>query len=186
MTDQALPYLVALKKAKWISINALEVDSKISLPWLLEKGSMSRRLEKACDQLRVKLLCNEKVAAKATCKAETKGIAGDSYLLREVVLLGDEEPWIYARTLIPEHSLLELPYDLNQLGEIPLGLKVFSNSNVARDNIEAAWIPTPDGELIARRSRIWIQGKPILVAELFLPNSPIYLQHDSIQTQLKG
>ncbi|GAL16251.1 hypothetical protein JCM19233_7274 [Vibrio astriarenae] len=30
--------------------------------------------------------------------------------------------------------------------------------------------------LLARRSRLWVAGSPILVAELFLPNAPIYAQ----------
>jgi chorismate--pyruvate lyase len=118
------------------------------------------------------------VADNELSTSEQKGLNGERYLLREVLLLGDQHPWIVARTLIPDHSLNGLPYDLTQQGEVPLGLTVFQADNVRRDALEFAWVETQQGRLIARRSRLWMAQKPILVAELFLPGCPVYLSAD--------
>lgn len=42
------------------------------------------------------------------------------------------------------------------------------------DQLHLATISSPLGELAARSSRLWMNQKPMLVAELFLPPSPIY------------
>ncbi len=41
--------------------------------------------------------------------------------LREVVLCGDDCPWVVGRTLIPRTTLVDQQYDLAQQGDIPLG-----------------------------------------------------------------
>ena len=40
--------------------------------------------------------------------------------------------------------------------------------------IWVGWAETPDGKMLARRSRLWMNHKPMLVAELFLPTAPMY------------
>ncbi|MFA0675363.1 chorismate lyase, partial [Vibrio sp. 10N.222.51.A6] len=61
-----------------------------------------------------------------------------------------------------------------QQGDVPLGLTVFSAENVDRDALQVGWVIAGDERLLARRSRLWMNHKPMLVAELFLPTSPIY------------
>ena len=65
-------------------------------------------------------------------------------------------------------------FDLTSQGEIPLGLTVFNAENVKRDALQVGWAETPDGQFLARRSRLWMNHKPMLVAELFLPTAPMY------------
>ncbi|MCC4785334.1 chorismate lyase, partial [Vibrio lentus] len=45
---------------------------------------------------------------------------------------------------------------------------------VKRDALQVGWVIAGDERLLARRSRLWMNHKPMLVAELFLPTSPIY------------
>ncbi|GLO62277.1 putative chorismate pyruvate-lyase [Vibrio sp. MACH09] len=167
-------YIAALGKIDWQDINQFEPSDKVSLPWLLEKGSLSRRLEKKCEKLTVNLLNNIMIPAKSISESEKTLLSDGQCLLREVVLFGDEEEWVVGRTLIPASSLDKQPYDLAEQGDIPLGLTVFSVDNVSRDALQVGWVDTPSGKLIARRSRLWMNDKPMLVAELFLPHAPIY------------
>ncbi|MCL4160667.1 UNVERIFIED_CONTAM: hypothetical protein GTU68_040621, partial [Idotea baltica] len=88
---------------------------------------------------------------------------------------GDDEPWVLGRTLIPRVTLEDHQHsDLSQQGNVPLGLTVFSAENVERDALQVGWVIAGDERLLARRSRLWMNHKPMLVAELFLPTSPIY------------
>ncbi len=174
MTEQTSLYITALKKIDWQDVNQFEAPEDVSLGWLLEKGSLSRRLEKKCRALTVSLLRNTMIAPDKVVPQE-KELLGESHcLLREVVLCGDNCNWVIGRTLIPEPSLEKQPYNLMQQGTVPLGLTVFSVDNVSRDHLQLGWAELPDGKLIARRSRLWMNHKPMLVAELFLPDSPIY------------
>lgn len=64
--------------------------------------------------------------------------------------------------------------DLAQLGEMPLGFRVFTDRSARRDALVVANVGTENQPIWARRSRLWLNDKPLLVAELFLQEAPIY------------
>lgn len=64
--------------------------------------------------------------------------ADQRFWLREVILYGDEEPWLAGRTLVPESTLNGPEAMLQQLGTRPLGRYLFSSSTLTRDFIEPA------------------------------------------------
>lgn len=175
MTELISSYITALKNVHWQDIDKFELSSSVSLHWLLEKGSLSRRFAEKCENLRVELLFNEIITPTQVTTEEKQLLSDTHCLLREVVLLGDDKEWIVGRTLIPEASLKEQPHNLVQQGSIPLGLTVFSVEDVSRDALQLGWVELPNQRLIARRSRLWMNKKPMLVAELFLPDSPVYV-----------
>ncbi len=168
-------YIASLKKIDWQDISGFNPSEEISLRWLLETGSLSRRLEEKCQVLSVSLLQNVMIDSDKITSQE-KALLGTARccLLREVVLRGDNDDWVIGRTLIPKHSLEKQPHNLMQQGTTPLGLTVFSVDDVSRDQLQFGWAELPHGKLIARRSRLWMNQKPMLVSELFLPSSPIY------------
>lgn len=105
MTELISFYIAELKKIDWQDIQTIEPSDEISFHWLLEKGSLSRRLEKICSKLSVTLLHNSMISSDQMT-ADEKGLLSDSRcLLREVVLTGDDKNWVIGRTLIPETSL---------------------------------------------------------------------------------
>lgn len=176
MTELISSYLAALKKIDWQDIDKFEPSSDVSLHWLLEKGSLSRRLEQNCQNLSVELLFNDMVSPESVMPEEKNLLGETSCLLREVLLNGDNQDWVIGRTLIPEGSMQEQPHNLMKQGTIPLGLTVFSVDDVARDSLQFGWVKGEKQQLIARRSRLWMNKKPMLVAELFLPESPVYIK----------
>ncbi|MDV7106043.1 chorismate lyase [Vibrio sp. TH_r3] len=181
MTELISPYIAALKKIDWQDINLFQDSSDISLSWLLEKGSLSRRLEEKCEDLTVNVSVNEMISSAQMCLEEKNLLGNSSCLLREVVLFGDAQAWLIGRTLIPENSLDEQPCDLQKQGNTPLGLTVFSVESVRRDALQFGWVTVANQQLVARRSRLWMNNKPMLVAELFLPGSPVYLKEVEVK-----
>ncbi|EHY0996430.1 chorismate lyase [Vibrio parahaemolyticus] len=167
-------YLASLLEVEWQKPEEFEFPNEFAKHWLEEQGSLSRRLKQHCQELTVELLQNHIITAKTLKSDESQLLSEQDCLLREVVLCGDDCPWVVGRTLIPRTTLVDQQYDLAQQGDIPLGLTVFSADNVERDSLQMGWVHLPQGRFLARRSRLWMNRKPMLVAELFLSNSPIY------------
>jgi chorismate--pyruvate lyase len=108
-------------------------------------------------------------------------------LVRDVELLCDHTPWVFARTLIPISSLKGAARRLTQLGEKPLGAVLFSDPKVIRGATQVARLlpgqplyetacrhlsDKPD-HLWGRRTLFYVEKRPILVNEIFLPPLPL-------------
>jgi chorismate--pyruvate lyase len=108
-------------------------------------------------------------------------------LIREVELLCDETPWVFARTLIPATSLQRSVRRLTQLGERPLGAVLFSDPKVIRGETQYArlqqrhtlfqgaceHLTAAPETLWGRRTLFTISARPLLVNEIFLPDIPL-------------
>lgn len=156
--------------------------------WLLDEGSLTQRLVAACDgRFRVALL-NQRRARPMLNEAGVLGMCPDHYaLIREVHLLCDERPRVFARTLIPQRTLSGPRRRLSRLGSKPLGAVLFADRSMRRSPVEVArlqagqWLfesaTAPlraSGEAIpdtiwGRRSLFYLAGHPLLVNEIFLP-----------------
>jgi chorismate--pyruvate lyase len=107
---------------------------------------------------------------------------GDRAVIREVRLMCGDTPWVFARTVIPVRSLRGAQRRLIRLGSKPLGAALFADPGLRRGEVEVARM-SPGEQLFARavgsatsskavwgrRSVFWLQGKPLLVSEIFLP-----------------
>ncbi|WP_337164588.1 chorismate lyase [Vibrio fluvialis] len=167
-------YLTALRQVTWQQPENFQYPDENARTWLLEQGSLSHLMAQHCDHFSVNLLHNQLTGHGSLQADEMTLLAQEDCLLRQVLLLGDDVPWVLGSTLIPRSSLQDERHDFTQQGEIPLGLTVFSSDNAKRDALQVGWAQTSHGPLLARRSRLWMNHKPMLVAELFLPDSPIY------------
>ncbi|WP_237363642.1 chorismate lyase [Vibrio marisflavi] len=174
MNQSTSLYLSALRQVNWQSVESFCFPNSLSERWLLERGSMSHLLRSNCQDLTVDLLHNKVVKAERLNKQEIELLSYEQCLLRKVVLCGDAVPWVLGRTLIPESSLECRGHDFKQQGEVPLGVTIFNSEDVHRDALQVGWAETEQGKFLARRSRLWINERPMLVAELFLPECPIY------------
>jgi len=103
--------------------------------------------------------------------------------VREVRLLCDEEPVVYARTVIPVRTLTGSRRRLSRLGKKPLGAVLFADPSMVRSGIEVAKLspgqplfvratanlsPQPN-QIWGRRSAFFLKHRPLLVSEIFLP-----------------
>jgi len=177
---------MAVSRLHWQSIKQI---SQLELPpdlrsWVLEQNSLTRRLKRSCKgqfEVRLERQCwrrpslDEAMALKMRPDSLT--------LIREVNLLCDGEPRVYARTVVPLPTLRGTRRRLVRLGSRPLGDILFANARTPRRSIQVALIPVSDnlynlatrkaaldgGAVWGRRSIFCLQGKPLLVVEIFLP-----------------
>lgn len=151
-----------------------EVDDLVPeniLGWLHELGSMTKRLEQHCQHVTVVPYVQRYVSKETLSDDEMQCLpASEYYWLREVIMYGDNIPWLLGRTLIPQETLTGEDQKLIDIGTVPLGRYLFSHDNLTRDYIHighqnSRWV---------RRSRLRLSNKPLLLTELFLPESPAY------------
>lgn len=167
-------YLHALSTANWQTLEQFVFPSPTAKEWLTEQGSLSRRIKQSCTSLSVELVSNHEHHMSQMTGEEIGMLSQEDSWLREVVLLGDNTPWVLGRTLMPVSTMKVGQFDLSQQGTIPLGVTVFSSANAKRDSLMVASVDINGSTLLARRSRLWMSESPCLVAELFLPESPVY------------
>jgi len=154
--------------------------------WLLDRGSLTQRLVAASGgEFRVRIL-SQAIAKPRRSEAQALDIARQHLaVVREVILYGNDQPWVYARSVLPLSSLTGRLARLRKLDERPLGALLFADPSMRRGKLELARVqPTKvalplelgifDTPLWGRRSVFYIAEKPLLVSEIFLPTfSPV-------------
>lgn len=157
--------------------------------WLLDPNSLTARLKLHCQQFRVELL-GQRIES---CQADEAVVlipAGEQVLVREVLLYCDEKPHVFARSLLPLSSLTGAEQALADLGTQSLGQVLFNNPSLERQTIAVAEFDEksavgklaqqlklstlPQGKLWGRRSVFVLENKPLMVAEVFLPDALAY------------
>lgn len=147
--------------------------------WLFDQGSLSARLAARSDgDFRVQVLAQRWALPTAAERLALSLGLRQRALIREVLLRGRGQPWVYARSVLPLALLRGRYRFLAHLGEHPLGALLFRDPRLQRGPIEVAKCPVPPlPELAAsagvdawqRRSLFYLGGQPLLVAEMFLP-----------------
>ena len=158
------------------------------LEWLRDEGSLTQRVIQACGrgEFRVRVLHQGWAAPLYSESRLLKMRRGSTALLREVELLCNSHPWVFARTLIPATSLRGSARRLGRLGDKPLGAVLFSDPHIHRGLTQVArlqqrhplfeaassHLTVKPPELWGRRTLFFVAKRPILVNEIFLPDIP--------------
>ena len=149
--------------------------------WLRDKSSLTQRLILASDKQFHVQVVRQTMGKPFLGEAQLLGTKPHQQaLIREVILFGKGQPWVYARSILPVSSLKGRLKRLRKLDERPLGALLFSDPSMRRGPLEfaalqAAQITIPaelaifDTLLWARRSVFYVADKPLLVNEVFLP-----------------
>ncbi|WP_066959978.1 chorismate lyase [Microbulbifer sp. Q7] len=151
------------------------------LPWLQHPGSLTAALKHLSKgQFSVQILHQGWHTPQLEERRALKLKDRTRALIREVLLYGNsEQPWVYARSVLPERTLAGKCRYLRNLDNRPLGELLFSQPDIRRGPIvlnrlarnprcQRAELDTMDKQAWGRRSTFWLQGKPLLVAETFL------------------
>ena len=148
-----------------------------TLEWLFDQGSLTRRLTQlSADQFCVTPLC-EGWQTLRDDECQALGLAPRSEgWVREVYLLGQDQPWVFARSVAPRAALERSGVALAGLGSRSLGELLFSDAAFTRSALQATrypahWLPAADAQsgLWGRRSCFRRGELGVLVAEVFLP-----------------
>ncbi|WP_371187960.1 chorismate lyase [Thalassotalea maritima] len=155
--------------------------------WLLDPSSLTARLSSHCQQFKVELL-GQRIESCQAHEANADIAEGEQVLVREVLLFCDQQPHVFARSLLPLTSLTGEQRALANLGQQPLGQVLFNNPKLRRDVVQVAEIEPShrvaqlatslslqvNHNLWGRRSLFYIENKPLMVAEVFLPGAKAY------------
>lgn len=170
------------------------IAARVRLPpcarsWLLSTGSLTTRLRSlGARDFRVSVLLEAwRRPARLEAAALRMPLARVAWI-REVLLLSGDNPWVFARTVIPVPSLAGSRRRLRRLGSRPLGNVFQQRCRVRRGPLEVARIAPTDSiyrraepHVVpgrwARRSMLYIQERPILVTEVFLPGLTANCSH---------
>ncbi len=148
--------------------------------WLLDGSSLTRRLRQACDgRFGVRVL-NQGWAVPMACETRALRLPQRRRaMVREVLLLCNETPWVFARTIIPKHTLGGPGGRLAFLGSRPLGEVLFSDPRAQRGPLEVGratpavlGVESAEPSVWGRRSIFQLSGRPLLVSEYFIGELP--------------
>ena len=151
--------------------------------WLIDNGSLTARLKVRYKDFAVRpvLLKNAKAFTDESALLGLK--ANQHSLIREVLLIGNNQPVVFAHSVLPRASLRGAWHRFGKLGNKPLGAALFSNPKVKRTPLEykklsacnpmfmrlSGYMKNPPKALWARRSIFSLSNAKILVTEVFLP-----------------
>ena len=154
------------------------------LDWLLDPTSLTSRLQQTCEgQFRVEPV-SQLWQRPMLDEAQALGMRPhERCFVREVRLLCNDRPWVFARTVIPVRTLTGPRRHLSRLGTKPLGAVLFADPSMCRSGIEIAklfagqplfaratlGLPNQPEAIWGRRSAFFLNNKPLLVSEIFLP-----------------
>ena len=120
------------KLTSWMSeTKSLEVQNKEILSWLNESGSITSRIKSFSD-FKLKLLRD----GPGEVDSADDDLIISNYKennIREVLLYSDEEPLIYAKSIIPLETIRLGLGVLGNLKENPLGDILFSNPEIKKE-----------------------------------------------------
>lgn len=152
-------------------------------PFLIERGSMTRKMEQLTDcrcvvNIKEQGWLMPSLNEQHCLQLERKEPAW----IREVIL-NFSEPYIFARSVFPK-ALIESDPRFENLDTNPLGAILFSDPAIQRGEIEVmkisrgdalydkamAYSPEPAEYLWARRSVFYFYEFQLLVCEVFFPN----------------
>jgi chorismate--pyruvate lyase len=171
---------------QWFSPNACQLPDVLR-DWLIDPSSLTSRLKKHSDSFRVELL-GQKIEACHAGEANNVIKEGEQVLVREVLLYCDDIPHVFARSLLPLSSLTGAEQVLANLGTQSLGQVLFNNPSLERQCIEISSFSANSSVAIlakslsisieqllwGRRSIFMLENKPLMVAEVFLPDAVAY------------
>lgn len=148
--------------------------------WLLDRGSLTRRLQRHSGGDFAVTVLSQRWVRPRLDEAQALAIPPHQYaLVREVILHGRGQPWVYARSVLPLAVLAGPLRFLRRLDNRPLGALLFGNPAIRRGPVvlqrwPQALLPadlqrTDTATLWGRYSVFSRDAQGILVSEVFLP-----------------
>lgn len=152
--------------------------------WLIDDASLTLRLQLRYADFNVRPLFQHRVKPLMD-EAKMLGFKASATMqVREVLLIGDNQPVVFAHSVLPDISLRGDWCQLGKLGSKPLGAALFKNPRVIRTPLSykklsindvlykkaIKHLAHPPVYLWARRSIFRLNCAKILVTEVFLPH----------------
>lgn len=171
-------------QAQWLNPKHVQLPPDLR-DWLTDAGSLTAKLKALHADFRVQVLCQRQGFADDH-EYRQLGLEKQPVTLREVLLYCNDQPWVFARSILP-HEQLQQSAEITHLGNNPLGEHLFQRQDITPGQIEVASF-APDSKvgclnhtlhgkhqtLWGRRRCFHLPETAILVAEVFLSPTPCY------------
>jgi chorismate--pyruvate lyase len=161
----------------WQRSEDVSVSDAYLKNWLLDTGSLTERVQSQCQRFSLEVLGQAVGTPHDNELALLRNNGDMTYQVREILLCGDEQPWVFARSIIPQTII---DSELSNLGREPLGKRLFNDARFSRSEFDVCTLDASQlgyqqvKTLWGRRSVFTFEGQSMIVAEVFLPHSPAY------------
>jgi chorismate--pyruvate lyase len=115
--------------ATWRTAQNVNVPNTTLADWLLHTGSLTERLQSLTSRFSVEVIGQATLEADKSEQLALPNYHSQNWQIREVILYGDDKPWVFARSILPEH-LCNTTWAT--LGSQPLGQRIFNDDQFVR------------------------------------------------------
>ncbi|MDX9884231.1 chorismate--pyruvate lyase family protein [Thauera sp.] len=185
----AFPLHTGPRHETWLAHPPRSAMPAALLPWLSDPGSLTARIRARCSRFAVQVVC-QKLARVHRDEALLLGLRpGERAWVREVLLVADGRPVVFARSLLPPRNVRGAWNLFHGMGSRPLGQALFSDPAISRLPLACRRLDGRDARyhraqaalnryapaqylprtLWARRSVFLLRGSALMVSEAFLP-----------------
>ena len=148
-----------LSKLNWHNIDYFDDIPEKVLFWIRDDQSLTQKLKKKYHDFRVEVYRQDELEI---YKHEINQLGNEEkFIVREVFLYGDNQPVVFARSVIPKNTKTD---SIMKIGNKPLGEILFTNPNTLREPIEITF----HNDVWGRRSIFIMNNSRILISEFFL------------------
>ena len=163
----------------WQAPSGITIPNTQLKNWLLDTGSLTERVQSLSEHFSLELIGQRTQTPHDNELALLHGNGNTSYQAREILLCGNHQPWVFARSIIPQAFV---DSELSDLGREPLGKRLFNDTRFTRSQFQLCIVQASqfgiegNQTLWGRRSLFTLDNYSMIVAEVFLPHSPAYGQ----------
>ena len=154
----------------WISFEKMTIllANENIKSWLIEKGPITKRI-KSKESFKLNLIKDE-ISAVDDSEKKFLEESSDKIKVREVILMGNNIPRVYAKSLIPIRTIENGFSRLGELGTKPLGDILFEKEIFKKTNVVYAQFQDQDSIFWGRKTKYIVKNMPLSVMEVFLIN----------------
>lgn len=116
-------------RSRWLN---KPIASYLYEDWLVDKGSLTKRLQQRYANFSVQAVVVKYAKPISDEAALLRSPSYKTALIREVLLMGDNQAVVFAHSVLPRASLRGAWHGLGRLGNKPLGATLFANPKVQR------------------------------------------------------
>ena len=154
----------------WISFEKMTIllANENIKSWLIEKGPITKRI-KSEESFKLNLIKDE-ISVVDDSEKKFLGETSDKIKVREVILMGNNIPRVYAKSLIPIRTIKNGFSKLGELGTKPLGDILFEKEIFKKTDVVYAQFQDKDSIFWGRKTKYIVKNMPLSVMEVFLIN----------------
>ena len=152
----------------WTSIESIESKVNTSiLSWLSESGPITNRI-KLSQEFELELL-NDDIDEISKEEELFLNSVSKTFRVRRVILLGNNAPVVYAKSVIPSSTIENGLSSLGKIGNAPLGDILFTPGVFTKlEMVCASFLSKEKNVYWGRKIKYSVNSEPISVMEVFL------------------